>query len=71
MRYAQIKAGRKLHLIELYPDGGATIPLCGYQRFNSYRMTINMPLGNACKNCIRSYSAGRRFETNISIKEAP
>ena len=52
MRYAQIKSGRKLHLVYNLPTGGFTQPVCGLH-VNGYRMNINVPLGNACKNCLR------------------
>lgn len=61
MRYAQIKAGQKLHLVcepgeecrgEVVRKGFLSQPLCG-RRAERYRMTINVPLANACKNCRR------------------
>lgn len=61
MIYAQIKSGRKLHLaleggerdregvrIEF---GMLSRPLCGQHMEGNYRMTINVPLANACKKC--------------------
>lgn len=58
MRYAQIKVGRKLHLVYDYGDRGLSAPLCHTNWFkNTYRMTINVPLANACKNCLRVYRA--------------
>lgn len=63
MRYAQIKAGQRLHIVaepgemfrgEVVRAGYVCAPLCGTHHFTgSYRMTINMPLANACKNCLR------------------
>jgi hypothetical protein len=63
MRYAQIKGGQKLHLVcepgeeyygEIIRAGTVSAPLCKARHFNgSYRMTINVPLANACKNCLR------------------
>lgn len=64
MRYAQITGGRKLHLVyeagegkdaqHLVPAGHVSAPLCGTRWFfGIYRMTINVPLANACKNCLR------------------
>lgn len=59
MIYAQIKSGRKLHLAmqageefkgEVIRAGQISKPICG-QPADSYRMTINMPLGHACKKC--------------------
>lgn len=66
MRYAQIKSGNKLHLIyeagegenprELIPAGYISAPLCNTHFFKGkYRMTINVPLAHACKNCLRVY----------------
>lgn len=60
MIYAQIKAGRKLHLAcEVGEEDRGSIvrygylgaPLCGQPMSDSYRMTINVPLANACKKC--------------------
>jgi hypothetical protein len=49
MRYIQHKAGQKLHLaFEI--EGKLTHPICG-RKFNNYRMSINVPLGNSCKKC--------------------
>lgn len=61
MIYAQIKGGNKLHLVEEHIDnygGGKSVgqPLCGIVALK-YRMTINLPLGNACKNCQRVFNA--------------
>lgn len=64
MRYAQIKGGRKLHLVyeagegkdpqHLVPAGSLSAPLCNTSWFKGkYRMAINVPLANACKNCLR------------------
>lgn len=65
MRYAQIKGGRKLHLVyeagegkdpqHLVAVGHVSAPLCGSPwYFGTYRMIINLPLANACKNCLRA-----------------
>lgn len=68
MIYAQIKGGRKMHLAygpgegrsaaTLIPAGRLSNPLCG-QRVpaTGYRMTCNLPLGHACKNCRRVFAA--------------
>jgi hypothetical protein len=63
MRYAQIRGGQKLHLVyepgegidsaHLMAAGFLSDPLCGRTFDGNYRMTINMPLGAACKNCLR------------------
>jgi len=68
MRYAQIKSGHKLHLVfeagegwsgdKLVKAGHVSAPLCNEHTFDGrYRMTINVPLANACKNCLRVYRA--------------
>lgn len=66
MIYAQIKSGQKLHLAmkpgehdrhgRIVESGYLSYPICGQsmKEASSYRMTINMPLGNACKRCIRA-----------------
>jgi hypothetical protein len=66
MRYAQIKGGQRLHLVyeggegrddqHLVRNGFLSQPLCG-AKSEGYRMTINVPLGNACRNCMRVYRA--------------
>ena len=55
MRYIQHKAGQKLHLA-FEVEGKLTHPVCG-RKFDNYRMSINMPLGNSCKKC------GQRFNS--------
>jgi len=62
MRYAQIKSGLKLHLVYELPTGGVTQPICG-KGTNGYRMTINVPLANACKNCLRIINS-KSFDAN-------
>lgn len=73
MRYAQIKAGQRLHLVyeagegtdmqHLIPADQVSLPLCGRKFEGNYRMTINVPLANACKNCARVYNA--RYKKSI------
>lgn len=62
MIYAQIKSGRKLHLAcqpgeewkgEIVRANHLSKPLCGQPMTGNYRMSINVPLGNACKRCVR------------------
>lgn len=63
MIYAQIKSGQKLHYVytagegrndtNLVKAGHVSAPICGRAVHAGYRMTINVPLGNACKNCMR------------------
>ncbi len=68
MRYMQIKRGQKLHLVyeagegndkeHLIAAGSLSAPICGrgFDENGGYRMAINMPLGNTCKNCLRIYN---------------
>jgi hypothetical protein len=69
MIYAQFKSGHKLHLIceageeyhgQIIRKGFLSFPLCGRTSDKPYRMTIGVPLGNACKNCCRIYDAMER-----------
>lgn len=76
MRYAQVKSGEKLHLVfepgegfspdRLIPAGRVSAPLCNRPWDGQYRMTINVPLANACKNCLRVWRS--RFGTFPPIK---
>ena len=54
MRYAQTRAKRKLHLV-FEAGGKVSRPICGTHA-DSYRMTINVPLANACKLCLATYN---------------
>jgi hypothetical protein len=63
MTYAQFASGQKLHLVcepgeeyrgEVIRINQLSWPLCGLKSRPRYRMTINMPLGNACKRCQRA-----------------
>jgi hypothetical protein len=70
MRYAQVKSGQKLHLVcepgeetpigQVIRAGYLSHPLCNRPASGGYRMTINVPLGMACKNCTRVYNAAYR-----------
>lgn len=52
-RYAQEKSGQRLHIVPIVSgDQVATIALCG-KTVNYWRMDINVPLGNCCRNCMR------------------
>ena len=65
MRYMQINAGNKLHLVyeagegvnsqNLIRAGFVSAPICGrgLKEGGGYRMTINAPLGKACKRCLK------------------
>jgi hypothetical protein len=74
MRYAQITSGRKLHLVyeagegrddaSLVAVGCVSAPICATPRFKGkYRMTINVPLRHACKNCLRVWRS--RYGNNL------
>ena len=66
MRYAQITAGGKLHLVceagevfngDVIRKDRVSAPLCGTRHFKgNYRLTINVPMRHACKNCIRAHN---------------
>ncbi len=68
MLYMQIKSGQKLHLVyeagegkddnSLVRAGEISPPICGRGTENGqYRMVINVPLANECKNCRRVFEA--------------
>lgn len=67
----QIRSGHKLHLAyqagegrtpqTLVMYGHLSEPLCGQPAPRGYRMTINVPLANACRNCLRVYAARERL----------
>ena len=59
MRYAQAKAGQKLHLVFVVgQDRVSSMAICG-KRAN-WRMTINVPLGKVCRKCI--YASDKRID---------
>ena len=63
MRYAQAKPGQKLHLVTEHDAGINRVvvsqrALCG--KTGPWRMTINVPLAHACKNCQRVHRARSR-----------
>ena len=55
LRYAQEFGGQQLHLVEIEEGAVSFKALCGRspKRRGIWRMTINVPLGHACKNCLR------------------
>ena len=62
MLYAQVESGQKLHLVceageeyrgQVVRRGYLSAPLCGRPVEGDYRMTCNLPLAHACKNCLR------------------
>ena len=76
MIYAQIKSGRKLHLAaepgehdqngRIVLAGNLSYPICGQpmKEASSYRMTINVPLANACKKCSATYQRWSAHSAN-------
>ena len=70
MLYAQVRSGQKLHLVyeagegpddqHLIKAGYTSNPICGRPAHDGYRMTINAPLANACKRCLKVYAARHR-----------
>lgn len=72
MTYIQIYGGQKLHLVytpgegrddkSLVRAGYLSAPLCGrgFREDGGFRMTINVPLANECKNCRRIANARQR-----------
>lgn len=55
-RYAQEKAGQQLHIAQVVYNHGFTVALaarCGRQA-RHWRATFNVPLGHACRNCLRT-----------------
>ena len=64
LRYAQEYGGQQLHLVEAHTDGSVSYKaLCGRRpgKRGTWRMTINCPLGHACKKCLKA--ADRLRET--------
>lgn len=67
MRYAQIRGGGKMHLVyepgegkndsSIVRAGFLSNPLCGIFLPATYRMTCNLPLAHACRNCQRVYKS--------------
>lgn len=69
MRYMQIQGGQKLHLVyepgegrdahHLIRAGYVSAPICGrgFDKNGNFKMTINVPLGNACARCLKVYNA--------------
>ena len=52
MRYAQHKMGQKLHLVDEINGRTMLTSLCG-RTVDSWRLTINLPMGRACMACQR------------------
>ena len=70
MRYIQHKSGQKLHLVfEIETSiNGLTQPICG-RKFNNFRMSINVPLGNSCKKCNQRLNS-KDFDSKEFIKQS-
>lgn len=66
MRYAQKKPGQKLHLVYELPEGGITQPVCGIN-VDNFRLTINVPLGKACGNCLRRLNS-KKYNSNDFLR---
>ena len=69
MLYAQVKRGQRLHLVyeagegpdnDIVRKGFVSAPLCNRRMIGNFRMTINLPLANACRNCRRIHTARQR-----------
>ena len=68
LRYAQEYGGQRLHLVEAHTDGSVSYrSLCGRRpnKRGNWRMTINCPLGNACRKCLKV--ADRLKETTPTV----
>ena len=75
MLYAQEFRGQKLHLVAEQDKHLTGRPvsysaLCGRtpHRRGWWRMTINMPLAHACKNCCRIWDKRRRVRNQLERK---
>ena len=66
MKYGQRKAGQKLHLVYELPEGKVTNPICNIKT-NGFRMIINVPLGNACKNCLKRLNS-KKYNCNDFLR---
>ncbi len=53
MRYAQEKRGQKLHLVHTRDEVLELRAICG-RTAQRWRITINLPMGMACRNCLRA-----------------
>lgn len=72
MRYAQIRAGQRLHLVcepgeqwpgqEIVRAGSLGQPICGRLTIVGYLMTCNLPLAHACRNCLRVFEAHHKMK---------
>ena len=56
LRYAQEFGGQQLHLVRKESETSVSFKaLCGRspKKRGNWRMTINVSLGHACRNCLR------------------
>ena len=70
LRYAQEYGGQKLHLVEVHTDESVSREaLCGRvcSKRGTWRMTINCPLGNACKKCLKVADRAREALPTIGV----
>lgn len=70
LRYAQEYGGQRLHLVEAHTDESVSYrALCGRKpkKRGTWRMTINCPLGNACKKCLRVANGVREPLPTIGV----
>ena len=68
MIYAQLKAGQKLHLVNERGNGRVDLyALCGIG--GDWRLTINLPMGMACKSCDRIFEArnGYQYQPKLNV----
>ncbi len=64
-RFAQEYSGQRLHFVDSFADGSVSLRgFCGRNpsRRGNWRMTINVPLAHACRNCLRVWRARRGGE---------
>lgn len=74
----QIKKGQKLHLVyepgegkddqSIIKSGFISAPICGrgFDENGNFRMTINIPLNNACKSCMRVYDSRHNLAEKVN-----
>lgn len=70
LRYAQEYGGQRLHLVEAHTGGRVSSrALCGRRpdKRGTWRMTINVPLGNACKKCLKVADQSREATPTVGL----
>lgn len=69
-RYAQEKSGQRLHIVPtLGGDSVANTALCG-KHVDHWRMTVNVPLANCCRNCMRVDRLNGLNRAKLIIRQA-